>query len=91
MTLLTQHSARGDKSTFQDYSPFLKWTWHVDSLGQRALHSHVTRPYQLLAMFLNHPTPCFATLTPAAIVFLMLYERFPPDTGYFCNSLLFQY
>lgn len=86
MTLLTQHSA-----PFQNYSPFPKWTWYIDSLGQRSLHSHVRHPYQLLAMFLNHSTPYFSMLTPAAIVLLMLYEILPPGTGYFCNSLLFQY
>lgn len=69
MTLLTQHSATEDKSPFQNYSPFLKWTWYIDSLGQRAWHSHVTCPYQLLAMLLNHPTPYFSVLTPAALYF----------------------
>lgn len=91
MTLLTQHSATHDQSPFQNYSPSLKWTWCIDSLGQRALHSHVTHPYQQLDMFLNHPTPSFSMLIPEAIVLLMLYEIFPPGTGYFCNSLLFQY
>lgn len=36
MTLLKQRSATEDKCPYQDYSPFLKWTWHTHSLGQRS-------------------------------------------------------
>lgn len=56
MTLLTQHSAPEHKSPFQNYLTFLKWTGDLDSLNQRALRAHVTHPYQLLVILLNHPT-----------------------------------